>query len=239
MAENQTHIDSQRAFDVWQVGIVLVLIPGAHLLKNYFGIVNTFGNMLPRQLVGLASREWFVPFWLITNFIHLVGLMTVLWIVRSPHQTLSVLQYYMSPRATTALILGLTFAGTSFFLFRQYCKWGEILPILTSRLDQVFAANAFERAYWVPGAILAGFCEEIVFRGFAITALMRLRVPLWGCVVMSSLSFSLCHGLGDWWFLTMYFGAGIFFSTVYLWRKNLMPVIIVHAFADFAIILLW
>jgi membrane protease YdiL (CAAX protease family) len=239
MAENQTHIDSQRAFAVWQVGVVLVLIPGAHLLKNYFGIVDAVRDILPVGLVGLSAREWFVPFWLITSCIHLVGLAAVLWFVRSLGEKLSSLQYVLSVRETVVLIMALFCMGLLVFVFREYCRWGDILTNIGNRMSHVMAANAFERAYWVPGAILAGFCEEIVFRGFAVTALRRLRVPLWGCVVLSSVSFSLCHGLGDWWASAMYFGAGVFYSAVYLWRKSLMPVIIAHTFADFAVILLW
>jgi membrane protease YdiL (CAAX protease family) len=76
--------------------------------------------------------------------------------------------------------------------------------------------------------LTAGLAEEIVYRGFAIKALISNKINKWLAVFMATIPFIFQHGLKSidqfWWFLTW----GIVFGILFLWFKKLTFNIIVH-----------
>jgi CAAX protease family protein len=128
---------------------------------------------------------------------------------------------------------------TAFFLllymFDTFLSWNETEQHPASAL---LPQNWKEFAHF--GSIVslsAGFCEEIVFRGFLITYLMTLfsasSYAIWIAISLSSLIFAVLHAYQGGvailkiTFLTFMFG-GIFVMT-----KSLWPVIILHFSVDF------
>ena len=55
--------------------------------------------------------------------------------------------------------------------------------------------TTFNRSGYVVMAISAGFCEEVIYRGYMMTALKKIGQPVWSAMVLSSLSFVYFHGL--------------------------------------------
>jgi hypothetical protein len=76
--------------------------------------------------------------------------------------------------------------------------------------------------------LVAGLAEEIVYRGFAIKALVSNKINKWLAVLIASIPFIFQHGLKSidqfWWFLI----TGIIFGIIYVFRKNLYLNIIIH-----------
>jgi membrane protease YdiL (CAAX protease family) len=84
-------------------------------------------------------------------------------------------------------------------------------------------------------AIVTGFAEELLFRGYVITRLDRLNLGAWPTVLLSALLFGLVHwpgyGLLPALSKAVWFGipTGLFF-----WhRRNLGPLIAAHMLIDF------
>jgi len=75
----------------------------------------------------------------------------------------------------------------------------------------------------------AGFCEELIWRGYVITRLeARGRGP-WAAVLLAALSFALIHSPVHWPFTLL---LGIVAGYYYTRERNLVPLMISHAVAN-------
>lgn len=92
--------------------------------------------------------------------------------------------------------------------------------------------TAPERMIWIFTAFTAGFCEETMFRGFAIWKLRTVTGNFWGAAVISSVFFGFGHlyqGLAG---IVLTGTYGMLFAVLYLWRKQLKPGIYAHFIND-------
>jgi membrane protease YdiL (CAAX protease family) len=96
--------------------------------------------------------------------------------------------------------------------------------------------TTLERFVWV-GAMspTAGFCEEIIFRGIAISVAFMLGADAVIAVVMTSFLFALGHAVyGTTWMIgTMVLGVAS--AAVVLWSGSLWPAIIAHTLYDMTV----
>lgn len=78
----------------------------------------------------------------------------------------------------------------------------------------------------------AGFCEELIWRGYILTRLEVRGYGLAKVIVLSAISFALIHGitLPDKLLTTFLFGivAGLYYAR----ERNLIPLMITHIFMD-------
>jgi hypothetical protein len=86
-------------------------------------------------------------------------------------------------------------------------------------------------------AISAGFCEELIYRGFGIRVLQGRGMRTWLAVLLASLSFVMIHGVSAVFLFPFLFIAGLIFSGIFLWRKSLTLGICLHAMFD--LLALW
>ena len=112
-------------------------------------------------------------------------------------------------------------------------------PNHAASISPMLPRGAAEALLWVMVSISAGISEELTFRGY----LQRQFTALTGCVpvafILQILVFGIAHA---------YQGAqaclacalyGVLFTLLALWRKNLRPGIIAHAWTDAVAGLLW
>src|SRR5258708_12057368 len=81
-------------------------------------------------------------------------------------------------------------------------------------------------------AVPAGVCEEFPYRGFALAAIIRGGLGVWGGVVISSVLFGLAHiyqGRGG-SVSTMLLG--VLFGTARIVYHSLVPVVLWHSAVD-------
>ncbi len=102
------------------------------------------------------------------------------------------------------------------------------------RLAQMAPADGFETAGWFALSMLAGFCEEIVFRGY-----LQRQFTAWtgdratAGVLLSALCFGVAHGyqgMRGMFLITIF---GVLFSLLALYRRNLRAGIFAHGWHDF------
>lgn len=80
--------------------------------------------------------------------------------------------------------------------------------------------------------ITAGFCEELIWRGYIITRLeARGRRP-WAAILLSAISFALIHGIFFPGKLLVTFLTGILAGLYFVRERNLVPLMIAHAVVD-------
>jgi membrane protease YdiL (CAAX protease family) len=98
---------------------------------------------------------------------------------------------------------------------------GRILPVHPAELFPYFAL-----------AVTAGVCEEFLYRGFAMGALVRVGLPAWGVVILTAVLFGLAHAYQGRSGILGTFVMGILLGVVRLAYDTLVAVIMMHAVMD-------
>jgi len=116
-------------------------------------------------------------------------------------------------------------AGALFFAIR-------FASIAIHRLMPIDDHTAFmkpqtivEIAVWIVVSCVAGFCEEIVFRGY-----LQRRLPIG--VVAQAIVFGISHGYQGVRSVIGITVIGLLFGVVAKWRRTLVPGILAHAATD-------
>jgi uncharacterized protein len=103
---------------------------------------------------------------------------------------------------------------------------------LQALAERILPQSTVERVPFFALAVTAGVCEEFLYRGFVIAALIRPGLPLWSVVVLSSLLFGLAHlyqGRGGFVGTTV---LGLLFGATRIIFSSLVPVIAWHIAVD-------
>lgn len=92
--------------------------------------------------------------------------------------------------------------------------------------------GAAEVTLWVMMSVTAGFCEELVFRGY----LQRQFLALTGSAALAVLVQAVLFGIAHWYqgakMMIVITGLGVLFGILAHWRKSLRPGMIAHAWGD-------
>jgi membrane protease YdiL (CAAX protease family) len=94
----------------------------------------------------------------------------------------------------------------------------------------LFPRGALESAVWVGVAVTAGFCEEIVFRGYLQRQIAAISGNVTLAVVAQAVLFGAGHGYQGPERMLVIAVWGAMFGMLVLWRKSLRPGMIAHAF---------
>ncbi|MBV9874577.1 MAG: CPBP family intramembrane metalloprotease [Verrucomicrobia bacterium] len=99
---------------------------------------------------------------------------------------------------------------------------------LTAMMPQTW----FEVVLWVLMSVTAGFCEEVIFRGYLLRQFTALTRSLAGGIVLQALLFGLSHGYQGWKLMLLIWIYGVCFGLFARWRKSLRPGMLAHALED-------
>ena len=99
-------------------------------------------------------------------------------------------------------------------------------------LREVLPRTPGERVGFVGLSFVAGFGEEIAFRGFLLLALIQAGGPVWMAVGLSSLSFGLVHMYQGWIGVVRTSLLGAVFAVVFLVSGTLWIPIVAHVLID-------
>lgn len=99
-------------------------------------------------------------------------------------------------------------------------------------LEVLMPQNTVEMILWVAVSITAGFCEEIIFRGYLLRQFAAISGSMTLGVAAQALLFGLGHGYQgpERMFVIAVWGA--MFGALALWRKSLRPGMMAHTFHD-------
>lgn len=101
---------------------------------------------------------------------------------------------------------------------------------LTAMLPQ----TPLEMAVWVPLCLTAGFCEEVIFRGYLQRQFSVLTHSLVGGIGLQGIVFGLSHGYQGWKLMSIIAIYGACFGGLAHWRRSLRPGMLGHALQDTA-----
>ena len=127
----------------------------------------------------------------------------------------------------------LRLAGATLLLMLVFHGVSKLAGIPESRLlRQLLPRNAHERRLFAGLSLLAGFGEEVVFRGFLLAVLIPALGDPWTALLASSLAFGVLHVYqGPFGILRTATLGGLLGASVVL-DGTLWPAIVVHALVD-------
>jgi len=208
----------------WQLGVVL-LTPGLFVLN---------ARMPWAQSLWVeGDKAYFYAFWSSIVLLYLVTSAVSFLFLKQAGAGLSDIGFRASSTATVKMIGAFVVLGLAAVWFRTVAGY-ENTDDLGFQVG--WPASTPERLFWIPIYLAAGFFEEFVYRGVTISGLRGKGVPSWLAVGVASLAFSLIHGGGSWLISIITFGVGLLLGGIYLWRRNLAIVMVIHALADWTFI---
>jgi uncharacterized protein len=209
---------------VWHTAIVLLLLlgfsfVGAHL--DLPGTIRAHGRV-PSYLVVIVM-EWatvaFIWWGLSRRAIPVSDLVGGSW--ARPVQFLRDLAIALA----FILIFGVAVVqGLAYLL--------KVTPPETVRA--VLPETRSEMIVWVLMSLTAGFCEELIFRGYLQRQFSALTHSLGGGILLQSVVFGLGHGYQGWKLMVVIAIYGAFFGLLAHWRRSLRPGMLAHALQDTA-----
>jgi uncharacterized protein len=120
--------------------------------------------------------------------------------------------------------------------------FGGAVQLLTTvlRVAQPAALRAMmpqtllELTLWVVMSLTAGFCEEVIFRGYLQRQFAALTGSIVGGIALQGIVFGLSHGYQGWAMISIIAVYGICFGVLARWRRSLRPGMFGHALQDTA-----
>jgi len=92
--------------------------------------------------------------------------------------------------------------------------------------------TSLEIACWIALSATAGFCEEVIFRGFLQRQFTALAQNPWGGIVLSAIVFGFAHGYEGPKRMLLIAVYGAMFGVLAHLRKSLVPGMVAHAWHD-------
>lgn len=209
----------------WQLVLILIAFPALYIL-----------NSLMPWSIGLfvdGDRYYYPHFVISTLSLHWLSTALTIYVTRKNGHTLADYGLSVSPRSAVLIVAVLVLLGLAIIFFRQLVPYaGE-----AADREDLIPINLSERLMWLATALSAGFCEELIYRGFGINVLRWQGLRTWQAVILATLSFVFIHGIAAVFAFPAYFVVGLGFAALYLWRNNLLPVMLVHALIDMSALL--
>ena len=99
-------------------------------------------------------------------------------------------------------------------------------------VDVLLPRTALEIAAWIVTSASAGFCEELVFRGYVQRQALALSQHPWVAIAVQGLVFGMMHAYQGWRSVVSISVLGMMFGGLAAWRKTLRIGMVAHAWQD-------
>ncbi len=108
----------------------------------------------------------------------------------------------------------------------------KVVPPASMRA--VMPQTLMDMVVWVLLSCTAGFCEEVIFRGYLARQFSALTQSAAAGIVLQGVVFGLGHGYQGWKLMLIISIYGMLFGVLAHWRRNLRPGMLAHALQDTA-----
>jgi uncharacterized protein len=206
----------------WHTVAVLVVLLGGSLLGSLAELPAIFGS---------HGR---VPRYLITMFVEWATVAFIGWGLRRRGVRLSdLIGGSWARRIYILRDLGIGIVFVVIFGFGVPQVLSYLLKVVEPpALSALMPQTPFEMALWVLLAMTAGFCEEVIFRGYLQRQFSVLTRSVVGAIVLQAIVFGLIHGYQGWKLMSIIAVYGACFGWLAHWRRSLRPGMLGHALQD-------
>jgi uncharacterized protein len=105
-------------------------------------------------------------------------------------------------------------------------------PAPNEAIKSLFPHTPTEIALYLLLTLTAGFCEEVIFRGYLQRQFAALTKSFAAATVLQGIAFGASHGYQGWKFIVIISIYGITFGLLASWRSSLRPGMIAHFLQD-------
>ena len=209
---------------VYSILPIIVLNLGAMCI---FGAYYAVAAMRPEWVVGLSQGQLsFVLFVFVSIVEWILAALVIFRLKLTGTRELiasgPALKFRRLPALVVFAALNAIFVAYVLFVSAVYGRWHRIEGLAVWQMIVMLAA--------VP--VTAGFCEELVWRGYIITRLQARGTGPWKAILLSAVSFALIHGLTLPDRLLATFLFGVIAGFYYVKERNLAPLIMTHIVVD-------
>lgn len=188
--------------------------------------------LIDRSVFSWTGLEFFTVFWALITLWYALQIGILARVLRSTDWSWRDIGYALNGKRTLMMVLGYLVVASGMVGFVEYALANaepdpQRLQALSDLADLTPTTTA-QRVVFVALGLLAGLCEELVYRGFAIGALRSRGMNRWLAVLVAAVPFVLQHGLkaieqAGW------FGAwGVVFGVLFVATKRLYVNIAIH-----------
>jgi membrane protease YdiL (CAAX protease family) len=124
--------------------------------------------------------------------------------------------------------------GVALFFVLRYASIGlhAALQLQDDHASNLLPRGAAEIAMWIVVSLVAGTCEELVFRGYLQRQLSALTGSAPAGLVLQAIVFGIAHGYQGAKSVINITILGILFGIVAWWRRSIVPGAVAHALTD-------
>lgn len=196
-----------------------------------FPIVATLISLLllNRTLITNLGLDFFNTFWLIIIGWYLLQIYLVAKILNSEGWTWADIGFPFSRKKISYFVVGYLLFAFGLLGFIEFSLASATID--AEKLDSISSLTpktTTARIIFIFMGLVAGLSEEIVYRGFAIKALISNKINKWFAVLIAAIPFIFQHGLKSTdqflWFLSW----GLLFGLLFVLLKKLNVLIVIH-----------
>ncbi|HKI25627.1 MAG TPA: CPBP family intramembrane glutamic endopeptidase [Candidatus Sulfotelmatobacter sp.] len=122
------------------------------------------------------------------------------------------------------------------FLIVSWLVLGGISYLLkvvpNEAIRNLFPHGPAEVVLYLMLAATAGFCEELIFRGYLQRQFTALTRTAAGGIILQGVAFGVSHGYQGWRYMVVIAVFGVLFGLLVQWRRTLRPGMIAHFVQD-------
>lgn len=183
-----------------------------------------------------GNSDLFIPFWSGIIVLHWLSVFVVKAFLKQENRTFRDIGYGLNTKKTIILVLSYLTVALLVLGFTEWSlKYVSIDENKLAGLSNFFPKTTPHRIFFIITVFTAGFCEEIVYRGYAITKLIDIRINKWLAIIPAGIAFVLTNGIisvtsyGQFLF---YFIFALVFGVIFVSSKRLLPNMIIHLLFD-------
>lgn len=184
--------------------------------------------LLHRDAFTVPGLDFFVTFWIATSIIYAAKILIVKQVLDGHGWSLEDLGLPGARSRRKIVLIYASLALVTFVGLEVVMRMVPLDPAKLRELPGLYPETSAKRAALLLLAFFTGISEELTYRGFAISALVRKGINRWLAVGLAAFPFVFQHGLKIfaqfWWFL----GNGLALGALYVFCRRLMPPMVIH-----------
>jgi membrane protease YdiL (CAAX protease family) len=201
--------------------IVLVGFPFVYILYSL--------TPMAKELFTKNNIDFYIPFWSGIIILHWISLFIVKAFLKQENKKLKDIGYGLNGKKTMILVVSYLVLALLIFGFTEWSL--NYVPIdqeKLANLSNFYPKNSQQRLFFIVMVFTAGFCEEIIYRGFAITKLSDFKINKWIAIIPAGISFVFVQGIFAFDQFLFYFVLALIFGIIFVLSKKLLPNVILH-----------
>lgn len=124
-------------------------------------------------------------------------------------------------------------------LFLLVCGFGVVTGLrfllqatANAGMHNMLPHNGLEMTVWLLMSLTAGFCEELIFRGYLQRQFEALTNSVWAAIALQGIAFGASHGYQGHKLMLVIAVYGSLFGVLAHWRRSLRPGMLAHFMQD-------